>query len=92
MADGEVWYESEFNKAQKKHSRPGPAHCRGNDRTFRAAWFSYAGPGGSLHQMAEELHERERTIKAARGRILDVNGTVIADNRTVCTISVITAR
>ena len=33
-------------------------------------------------QMAEELHERERTIKAARGRILDVNGTVIADNRT----------
>ena len=40
-------------------------------------------------QMAEELHERERTIKAARGRILDVNGTVIADNRTVCTISVI---
>lgn len=40
-------------------------------------------------QMAEELHERERTIKAARGRILDVNGTVIADNCTVCTISVI---
>lgn len=40
-------------------------------------------------QMAEELHERERTIKAARGRMLDVNGTVIADNRTVCTISVI---
>lgn len=40
-------------------------------------------------QMAEELHQRERTIKAARGRILDANGTVIADNRTVCTISVI---
>ncbi len=40
-------------------------------------------------QMAQELHERERTIKAARGRILDANGTVIADNRTVCTISVI---
>ncbi len=39
--------------------------------------------------MAQELHERERTIKAARGRILDINGTVIADNRTVCTISVI---
>ncbi|MEY8337475.1 penicillin-binding transpeptidase domain-containing protein [Lachnospiraceae bacterium 62-35] len=38
---------------------------------------------------AEELHERERTIKAARGRILDVNGTVIATNRTVCTVSVI---
>ena len=40
-------------------------------------------------QMAEDLHQRERTIKAARGRILDRNGTVIADNRTVCTISVI---
>lgn len=40
-------------------------------------------------QMAQELHERERTIKAARGSILDANGTVIATNRTVCTISVI---
>ena len=40
-------------------------------------------------QMAEELHQRERSIKAPRGRILDRNGTVIADNRTVCTISVI---
>ncbi len=40
-------------------------------------------------QMAEDLHQRERTIKAARGRILDRNGTVIATNRTVCTISVI---
>lgn len=40
-------------------------------------------------QMAEELHERERTIKAARGNIVDANGIVIATNRTVCTISVI---
>lgn len=40
-------------------------------------------------QMAEELHQRERTIKAARGQILDRNGTVIATNRTVCTISVV---
>lgn len=38
---------------------------------------------------AVELHERERSIKAARGRILDANGVVIADNETVCTISVI---
>ena len=38
---------------------------------------------------AKELHERERSIKAARGRILDTNGKVIADNKTVCTISVI---
>lgn len=40
-------------------------------------------------QMAEDLHERERTIKAARGNIVDANGIVIATNRTVCTISVI---
>lgn len=38
---------------------------------------------------AEDLHERERDIKAARGRILDRNGTVLATNRSVCTISVI---
>ena len=38
---------------------------------------------------AVELHERERSIKAARGRIIDCNGQVIADNKTVCTISVI---
>ncbi|MBD5501807.1 MAG: peptidoglycan glycosyltransferase [Lachnospiraceae bacterium] len=40
-------------------------------------------------EKAKELHERERGIKAARGRIIDANGTVIADNKTVCTISVI---
>ena len=40
-------------------------------------------------QLATDLHERERSIKAARGRILDRNGTVLADNKTVCTISVI---
>ena len=40
-------------------------------------------------QMAQELHQRERKIKAKRGRILDCNGIVLADNRTVCTISVI---
>lgn len=38
---------------------------------------------------AEDLHERERDIKAARGRILDRNGTILATNRSVCTISVI---
>lgn len=40
-------------------------------------------------QKAEDLHERERDIKAARGEIIDRNGTVLATNRTVCTISVI---
>ncbi len=38
---------------------------------------------------AEDLHERERDIKAARGKLLDVNGTVLATNKSVCTISVI---
>ena len=38
---------------------------------------------------AENLHERERDIKAARGKLLDVNGTVLATNKSVCTISVI---
>ena len=40
-------------------------------------------------QAAEELHQRERNIKAKRGRIIDATGTVLADNRTVCNISVI---
>lgn len=40
-------------------------------------------------ELAEDLHERERSIKAARGRILDASGTVLATNRTVCTISVV---
>lgn len=39
--------------------------------------------------LATDLHERERSIKAARGRILDRNGIVLADNKTVCTVSVI---
>ena len=38
---------------------------------------------------AKDLHERERDIKAARGRILDANGVVLATNQSVCTISVI---
>ena len=40
-------------------------------------------------QKADDLHERERDIKAVRGKILDARGNVLADNRTVCTISVI---
>lgn len=68
--------------------------------TFIALCLCMAGLSGRLFylmvyraeyysQMAEDLHQRERTIKAARGRILDRNGVVIADNRTVCTISVV---
>lgn len=40
-------------------------------------------------KLADELHERERSIKAARGDIVDRNGLVLAANKTVCTISVI---
>ena len=41
------------------------------------------------YEKAQDLHEREREIKAARGEILDANGKVLAANKTVCTISVI---
>ena len=47
---------------------------------YRAQYYS---------EKATQLHERERSIKAPRGRILDRNGEVLADNKTVCTVSVI---
>lgn len=42
-----------------------------------------------LNAAATMLHERERAIKAPRGRIITSDGTVMADNKTVCTVSVI---
>ncbi|MBQ9765935.1 MAG: PASTA domain-containing protein [Lachnospiraceae bacterium] len=47
---------------------------------FRAEYYS---------ELARQQQERERSIKAARGMIVDVNGNVLATNKTVCTISVI---
>jgi stage V sporulation protein D (sporulation-specific penicillin-binding protein) len=44
---------------------------------------------GYYGKKAQDIHERERTIKAARGNIYDRNGVLLASNRTVCTISVI---
>lgn len=41
------------------------------------------------YEKAQDLHERERSIKAARGKILDAKGKVLASNKTVCTVSVI---
>ena len=41
------------------------------------------------YEKARDLHERERNIKAERGKILDASGKILADNKTVCTISVI---
>jgi stage V sporulation protein D (sporulation-specific penicillin-binding protein) len=40
-------------------------------------------------EKAQQLHERERDIKAARGKIIDATGTILATNKSVCTISVI---
>ncbi|MCD8103596.1 MAG: peptidoglycan glycosyltransferase [Lachnospiraceae bacterium] len=54
----------------------------------RLAYLMIARSGYYV-ELADELHERERSIKATRGRILDRNGTILADNRTVCTVSVI---
>ena len=50
------------------------------------------GQGEYYSQKANDLHERERAIKAPRGRIIDRNGVVLAGNRSVCTISVIHSR
>ena len=51
--------------------------------------YLMGGRSDYYYQKAEELHERERVIKAARGQILDAKGRILADNKTVCTISVI---
>ncbi len=40
-------------------------------------------------EAAKEVQERERSIKAERGRLFDRNGKVIASNKSVCTVSVI---
>lgn len=67
---------------------------------FAVAVFLMAGLFGRLvylmifeaeyyQELADDLHEREREIKAARGEIIDRNGVVLAENETVCTISVI---
>ena len=52
-------------------------------------FYIMIGRGDYYSQQAEQLHERERAIKAPRGIIYDRNGVVLAGNRSVCTISVI---
>ena len=42
-----------------------------------------------LSRKALNVEQRERSIKAARGILYDRNGTILADNQPVCTISVI---
>ena len=56
--------------------------------TVRVFYLMVPGSAG-LSAAAQELHERERIIKAERGKIYDRNGEVLADNMPVCTISVI---
>ncbi len=51
--------------------------------------YLMVGKADYYAEKATQLHERERSIKAARGKIVDCNGVVIADNKSVCTISVI---
>ena len=52
-------------------------------------WYLMIFKSDYYEQKAQELHERERDIKAARGKIIDATGTVLATNKSVCTISVI---
>lgn len=56
--------------------------------TTRLGYLMILG-SGYYEEKAQCLHERERQIKAPRGRIYDRNGVVLADNKTVCTVSVI---
>ena len=54
---------------------------------MRKAWRYYDGKVRVLYAKADELHQRERRIKAKRGRILDRNGEILAANEVVCTVS-----
>lgn len=56
--------------------------------TVRLVWLMVV-QSDYYSEKARQLHERERDIKAARGRIIDASGVVLAANKTVCTISVI---
>ena len=52
-------------------------------------WYLMVPGSEKLSKAAKDLHERERVIKAERGKIYDRNGVILADNMPVCTISVI---
>lgn len=52
-------------------------------------WYLMVFHSAEYAAQAQELHERERSIKAARGIIYDRNGVILADNKPVCTVSVI---
>lgn len=52
-------------------------------------WYLMVFHSAEYAAQAQELHERERSIKAERGIIYDRNGVILADNKPVCTVSVI---
>lgn len=56
--------------------------------TVRLVWLMVV-QSDYYSEKAQQLHERERDIKAARGKIIDASGVVLAANKTVCNISVI---
>ena len=52
-------------------------------------WYIMVNRSEYYKERADDLHERERVIKAERGIIYDRNGVALATNKSVCTISVI---
>ena len=52
-------------------------------------WYIMVNRSQHYKERADDLHERERVIKAERGIIYDRNGVALATNQSVCTISVI---
>lgn len=52
-------------------------------------WYIMVNRSQHYKERADDLHERERVIKAERGVIYDRNGVALATNKSVCTISVI---
>ena len=52
-------------------------------------WYIMVNRSQHYKERADDLHERERVIKAERGIIYDSNGVALATNQSVCTISVI---
>ena len=56
---------------------------------FLRMWYIMVNRSQHYKERADDLHERERVIKAERGVIYDRNGVALATNKSVCTISVI---
>ena len=87
---GGFFYEKSHDLSQEKNLAGLSHMCSHDAGNDRQAGLSDGVPVRLLlPESTGQLHERERDIKAARGQILDAQGRVLADNKTVCTISVI---